>query len=178
MLEIHRTSYITFNTPQFLIKRYAETTSRIEKNHFDANAENLKSESPTGYYENIDVNISLITLNCSILEGIIRHSFSSILISDQMKMGDIIESTTDVNNLNVLIRARRLIEDIQINIETQSAWSLLIKSIQSYSDINIKNIADVRYDVISAIFSMRNCFAHGTAITLSRSVEVENEYLV
>lgn len=170
-------SYNIFKTSQHLLDIYAFLTTKIQESNYDIHT-NEEVHNEKGYMKNVSVNLSLLILNASILEGALRQVYSASLSEEQKKIASImIDSHNHIYN-KTLLRLHAKIRKAQLDNEVSGGWDKLLSSIKEHFGLNVTSeMSDDK--ILNSLFAIRNSISHGTALVIPTSEDYEGvDYLI
>lgn len=133
-------------------------------------------ELPTKDFSNYNYSFSMLVLNASIIEGVLRSILSEIISDDadiNVQKG-ISEGQTEPSKLE------RLHYKFRDEIEAQGGWNKLKEQYSLYLNISLDKVLSKEFvEGVDVLFVLRNIMAHGTAIIhpqTSMSEEMKEMY--
>lgn len=179
------TSFNIFNTNVYLLQQYEEIAIKIrsgaiERNYEELDANGEPKETIVLKEENIFRNLTLISLNAAIVEGILRQVFTAAVSKDHHAMGELAATEPNKESASTIFRSYNKIFNLHIDLEANGSWDNLKKAIKDYIGLKVEDkMSDI--NAFTAMFHLRNAIAHGTALVLPSDEILNNEgdeYLV
>lgn len=179
------TSFNIFNTNVYLLQQYEEIAIKIKNGAIDKDYDQLDhygnpKETIVLKDENIFRNLTLISLNAAIVEGILRQVFTAAVSKDHHAMGELAATEPNKENARTIFRSYNKIFNLHIELEANGSWDNLKKAIKDYTGLKVEDMMSDK-NAFTAMFHLRNAIAHGTALVLPSQEIINNEgddYLV
>ena len=116
---------------------------------------------PTKSFKNYDYTFSMLVLNASIIEGVLRSILSEIIAQDINKRVEEGNSRGQTEPS----RSERLHYKFRDELEVQGGWGKLKEQYALYLNVSLDKIIPSKVkESIEVLFVLRNILAHGTAI--------------
>lgn len=178
-------TYNIFNTSVYLLQQYEEIAIKINNGAISRDYEQLDEnnnpkETIVCKEENIFRNLTLISLNAAIVEGILRQVFTAAVSKDHHAIGELAATEPNEESVSAIYRSYRKIFNLHIELEASGSWESLKKAINDYAGIKVEDSMSDR-SAFTTMFHLRNAIAHGTALVLPSQEIINNngdEYLV
>ncbi|HFK3993707.1 TPA: hypothetical protein ACGZ5C_003933 [Citrobacter freundii] len=179
------TTFNIFNTNVYLLQQYEEIAVKIKNGAIKRDYEQLDAAgNPKEIIilkeENIFRNLTLISLNAAIVEGILRQVFTAAVSKDHHTMGELAATEPNDESAKTIFRSYRKIFNLHIDLEANGSWDNLKRAIKDYTGLKVEDMMNDK-NTFTAMFHLRNAIAHGTALVLPTQEIVNNdgdEYLV
>ncbi|KZR04306.1 hypothetical protein A3N63_21370 [Klebsiella aerogenes] len=179
------TAFNIFNTNVYLLQQYEEIAIKIkngavERDYEQLDANDKPKETIVLKEDNIFRNLTLISLNAAIVEGILRQVFTAAVSKDHHTMGELAAKDPNKEQASTIFRSYTKIFNLHIELEANGSWDNLKKAIKDYTGLKVEDLM-LDKNAFTAMFHLRNAIAHGTALVLPSQEIVNNEgddYLV